>query len=143
MQIYLKIEKLNIEAKKRQKIKSFHLNTSRFVGVLDFVIYPRLKTDDMLKKSARALPKSQKRLLQALSPAALHDRVMFTSRKYGKQVLSGTEYYTTQKCSNCPKVNNIGRSRTYTCDFCHLKMPRDENSALNILAQNANQVIIF
>ena len=42
--------------------------------------------------------------------------------------------YTSQECSRCHARNNPGKSETYRCRFCGLKIDRDVNAAINILA---------
>lgn len=39
----------------------------------------------------------------------------------------------SRKCSNCGKIkNNLGDSKLYKCEHCHLSMDRDINAAINI-----------
>lgn len=41
---------------------------------------------------------------------------------------------------NCGKINNVGYSRLYKCNYCKKELDRDLNGAINILQKSINIV---
>ena len=55
---------------------------------------------------------------------------------YGKELVFLDERNTSKMCSGCGQLQAMPLyKRTYTCTECGLVLDRDENSAINILAQ--------
>ena len=49
------------------------------------------------------------------------------------------ESYTSKLCSECRFYNSeLGKSKTFKCKICNLKLDRDVNSAKNILLKGIN-----
>ncbi len=63
----------------------------------------------------------------------LKQKLLYKSEKLGKKVYSIPEHYTTQTCSSCGILNQIGSSKVYNCSSCKSIFDRDQNSAKNIL----------
>lgn len=55
--------------------------------------------------------------------------------RHGIKLIKVKEYYTSQKCPNCIRLNKP-RGRNYEC-ICGYKMHRDVNGAINILNDNS------
>jgi putative transposase len=56
--------------------------------------------------------------------------------KYGIKLIKVEEYYTSQKCPICKKLNKP-KNRNYKCINCNYTMHRDINGAINILNDNS------
>ena len=55
-------------------------------------------------------------------------------------VLSCDESFTTQLCSSCGNINNVGKNKIYKCDNCKIKVDRDLNGAKNILIKQLTKL---
>ena len=60
--------------------------------------------------------------------------------RYGIELIKVKEYYTSQKCPNCNKLNKTS-SRNYVCKSCGYTQHRDIVGAINILNDNDNKKI--
>ncbi len=47
-------------------------------------------------------------------------------------ILADREYPSSQLCSNCGCMNDIGKRKIYRCSSCGMKMDRDENASYNL-----------
>lgn len=56
--------------------------------------------------------------------------------RYGIKLVKVQEYYTSQKCPNCKKLNKP-KGRSYKCIYCDYEQHRDIVGAMNILNENA------
>lgn len=62
----------------------------------------------------------------------IHRQLTYKAKERGIEVIKADRYYpSTKKCSNCGKINNVGRNRVYKCS-CGLMIDRDLNAALNL-----------
>ena len=59
-------------------------------------------------------------------------RLLYKAEKADKKIFFIPEPYTTQGCSKCGNLYNIGKSKIYECKNCDLVCDRDVNSAKNI-----------
>jgi putative transposase len=50
-----------------------------------------------------------------------------------------TEEYTSKTCTNCGKINNVGSSEVYHCNYCNLTIDRDINGARNIFIKQVKE----
>ena len=71
-------------------------------------------------------------MIVVLSPYLFRQRLIYMGNKYGSMVYEVDEYLTTKTCSNCGKINEIGKSKIHKCK-CGMTADRDENSAKNHL----------
>ncbi|RYE13717.1 MAG: hypothetical protein EOP34_08215 [Rickettsiales bacterium] len=97
------------------------------------------RTIRLVKNVSSNLATKTKRQLYALSHYKFRERLQHQSEKYGVKLLIVSEYNTTKMCSNCKKLNNPGKSKTYSCD-CGLTVDRDAIifRKRNIISLNIN-----
>ena len=70
----------------------------------------------------------------AQSWSLLRSQLLCWTERAGRELVEVNPQYTSQECSRCQARNNPGKSETYRCRICGLKMDRDVNAAINILA---------
>jgi transposase len=37
-----------------------------------------------------------------------------------------------KRCYICKKINNVGSSKVYNCEYCNIRFDRDINASINI-----------
>ena len=63
----------------------------------------------------------------------LIDKMEFKCNKYGIPFFKAPkDYKSSQICSCCGNIKNIGGYHTYICKKCGLKIDRDTNAAINL-----------
>ena len=110
--------------------KDFAHQLSRsIVNTYGIIVLERLNTQRMLHNHC---------LAKSIADAAWHQLVRFTSYKAeeaGRVCVLVDPDGTTQRCSRCGRVVKKSLAvRIHDCPGCGLKMDRDENAAINILA---------
>ena len=63
----------------------------------------------------------------------LRNQLQYKAEWAGRKFVEVNPQYTSQDCHRCGARNRPGRSETYHCSACDLRMDRDHNAALNIL----------
>ena len=91
------------------------------------VVYIGLFRNDSIKNN----PKNE-RLVTVLNPNKFRQILRSLAKKNNAQIVEIDEYLTTKICSNCGKINDIGRNKIYRCN-CNIILDRDINAAKNIL----------
>ena len=93
---------------------------------------------DILKMQKDAKNFHKKYLRTALSNAGLNKMQTIIEQKcikYGIPVVyANINYPSSQICSNCGHIQNIGNKPIYNCPNCGLKMDRDINAAKNLVS---------
>jgi putative transposase len=111
-----------------------HLVSHWLVMLYGIIIFESLAIKNMVKNHC---------LAKSITDAAWNQIVMFTTYKAentGRQVIMVNPAYTSQSCSACGKRQAMPLSeRVYNC-ICGLKIDRDHNAALNILALGLQSV---
>ena len=68
--------------------------------------------------------------------AAIYETTQIIKRKLeanGVPIVYAEEGYpSSQICSNCGYIQNIGRAKIYRCPNCGLEIDRDVNAAINL-----------
>jgi len=110
--------------------KDFAHQLSRsIVNTYGIIVLERLNTQGMLHNHC---------LAKSIADAAWHQLVRFTCYKAeeaGRVCVLVDPDGTTQRCSRCGRVVKKSLAvRIHDCPGCGLKMDRDENAAINILA---------
>lgn len=63
----------------------------------------------------------------------MHQIIQDKCTKYGVPLIKANDQYpSSQICSVCGHIQNIGRSKTYHCSYCGNTMDRDINAAINL-----------
>ena len=108
-------------------INELHLKTSHEILRNYNIVYIGLFRTNSIKNDPH-----NERLIKILNPDKFRQILKSISKKYGARVIEINEYLTTKTCSNCGKINEVGRKKIYQCD-CAMVMDRDKNAAKNIL----------
>ena len=64
----------------------------------------------------------------------LRNQLQYKAEWAGREFVEVDPKYTSQDCHRCGSRHDPGRSETYRCRTCGLRMDRDHNAAINILA---------
>lgn len=114
-------------------IRDMHYKVAHeLVHTFDKIYIGKLNTKKILSKSNIAISRYTKRMIGILSPYAFRQILKHMGNKYGTQVIEVDEYLTTKICSNCGRINELGKKKIHECE-CGMKADRDENAAKNIL----------
>lgn len=114
----------------KNMVKDMHYKVAyELVNTFDFIFIGKLSTRNILSRNNKKLSKRTKRMLQALSPYAFRQILIYMGYKYGCIVREVSEYQSTITCSNCGRLNYIGKAKVHECKYCGMKADRDENSA--------------
>ena len=106
-----------------------HKESRKLVNRFAIIVFENLNIRGMLRNHC---------LAKSISDAAWNQLVRFTSykaEKAGRCALQVNPRNTSQMCSGCSKI--IGkdlRVRIHACSNCGLRLHRDQNAAINILA---------
>jgi putative transposase len=115
-------EKIN-----NQRDDFLHKLSTNYVNKYGFIAVEDLQISNMVKNpylSRSIMDASWSKFIQMLE---------YKAESAGVQVMKVEPRYTTQKCSNCGNIVKKSLSqRTHKCE-CGLILPRDYNSAINIL----------
>jgi putative transposase len=108
-----------------------HQLSRQIVNTYDLIALEKLEIQDMQDGNFRGMNKS-------IADAAwrqLRQNILFKAESAGKECVEVDPRGTTQRCSRCgavvPKALSV---RKHDCPHCGLKIDRDLNAALNILA---------
>ncbi len=96
----------------------------------DNIFLPTFKTQELMKKLKNRNVKYE---LSHLAHYRFKERLRNKCELMRNTTFHDcTEEYTTQTCTNCGILNNVGLSETYNCGSCLLNIDRDYNGARNI-----------
>jgi len=118
----------------KNMVREMHYKAAYYlVTRYDNIYIGKLSTKRILSKNNRKITKKTKRMVGTLSPSLFRRILKYMGDKYGSNVYNTNEYLTTQTCSNCGRINKIGRSKTYKCAYCDMITDRDVNSSKDML----------
>ncbi|MBW4612388.1 MAG: transposase [Desmonostoc vinosum HA7617-LM4] len=128
--------------KARNKLARKHLKVSRqrqdfavklarcVIQSHDVVVYEDLQVRNLVKNH---------KLAKSISDASWYQFrcwLEYFGKVYGKITIAVPPHWTSQNCSNCGEtVVKTLSTRTHECPHCQTVLDRDDNAALNILAQ--------
>ena len=92
------------------------------------ILIPLFQTKDMTKN----LHKKTNRDLSMLRHFTFRQRLLSKASLTNTNVYVVTEEYTSQTCSKCGHIQDIGSKKSYNCQKCSFSAGRDENGARNI-----------
>jgi IS605 OrfB family transposase len=117
----------------KNMVRDLHYKTAYYlVKNFDSIYIGKLSTKKILSKNNIKISKETKRMISVLCPYQFRQILKYMGNKYGVNVYEINEYLTTQTCSQCGKINRIGRKKIYKCK-CGMKADRDINSGKNML----------
>lgn len=120
----------NWHAKIRNQRKDFHHKLSRrLVNENDVIFFETLNINGMMRNHYIA------KSIADVSWGQFLTMVSYKAEEAGSMAIGVNPNMTTQQCSGCGAIVRKGLSqRWHACSECGLELPRDHNSALNILA---------
>jgi putative transposase len=127
------LTKLRIHTK--NKIKDLHSKTIKYVCEnYDNIVIPKFGSTQIAKKMRRAGMKKQASKTMQLCHCEFLDKLKTKVKIYKNHKLFVVkECHTSQTCGNCGLLNkNVGRKRTFKCNYCDYEKDRDINATRNI-----------
>ena len=121
------------EQKQRNIVKNFHYNVSHYLlRRYKVIILP--STSSHYWRKGKRLTRSTKRLIQFLALGSFAARLVQTASFYpGRQILRGSEAYTSKQCGRCGTLaDKLGGSEVFRCRKCGAQGDRDVHAARNI-----------
>ncbi|MCE7980476.1 MAG: hypothetical protein DYG89_04735 [Caldilinea sp. CFX5] len=117
-----------------------HQESRKLVNEYQFIAFEKLDIQDMQSNGNKTVAQgARKAISRGIADVAWGQFVQFTTYKAanaGRGVALVNPRGTTQTCSGCgcivPKDLSV---RIHACPTCGLKISRDQNAALNILAR--------
>jgi len=113
-----------------QRNDFLHKTSRKIVDNYDIIYIENLKIRNMVRNHS---------LAKSISDAGwgrFIDLISYKAESAGGQIINVDPRNTTQNCSQCGNyVNKTLSNRVHECPYCGLRMDRDHNAALNILAR--------
>jgi IS605 OrfB family transposase len=137
-----KKKKLRKYRKIKNLISELHWKVSSFlVKNYDSILLPDFRTSQMVLKKKpgskkKTISKKTRRLMNMFSFYKFKEKLIYKCSNKSKELYIVDESYTSKTCGFCGKLNNVGSSEVYNCDYCNLEIDRDVNGARNILIKN-------
>lgn len=91
----------------------------------------KLDVQGMTKKGANK--KGLNREILTQSWGTFRNQLQYKAEWAGREFVEVDPKYTSQDCVRCGARNRPGKSETYRCSACGLKIDRDYNAEINIL----------
>ena len=91
------------------------------------------KLDVKVMTARRLKNKGLNREILSQTWGLLRNQLQYKAEWAGREFVEVDPKHTSQDCHRCGARNKPGRSETYRCSACDLRMDRDHNAALNIL----------
>ncbi|KAF5826738.1 hypothetical protein DUNSADRAFT_2217 [Dunaliella salina] len=102
------------------------------------IIIPPFRVSQMVRKSERKLSKKSVRNMLTWRHYEFKQRLKEKALQCGVNVYERGEEYTSKTCTHCMNIKeDLGGSKVYSCNHCHLKADRDVCGARNIFIKNA------
>ena len=119
----------------REKVRNrnaCHRATTRIVCSHGLIAVEKLNITGMSTKGLHK--KGLNREILTQSWGLLRNQLQYKAEWAGREFVEVDPKYTSQECHRCGSRHDPGRSETYRCRTCGLRMDRDHNAAINILA---------
>ena len=111
---------------------ALHRLTTRIVREHGLIAVEKLNITGMSTKGLHK--KGLNREILTQSWGLLRNQLQYKAEWAGREFVEVDPKYTSQDCHRCGSRHDPGRSETYRCRTCGLRMDRDHNAAINILA---------
>ncbi len=120
-------------------VNDMHQKTSKWLSEnYNEVLLPAFETSKLTSKQKRISCKTSRRML-TWSHYRFKMLLKYKMERSGGRVVDCGEYFTTQTCSSCGRLNRkVKAKKTYTCKSCNYVLDRDVNAARNIYLMNEN-----
>ncbi len=118
----------------REKVRNrnaCHRQTTRIIREHGRIAVEKLNVKGMTTKGLNK--KGLNREIATQSWGIFRNQLQYKAEWAGREFVEVDAAYTSQDCHRCGARTNPGRSETYQCLSCGLRMDRDHNAALNIL----------
>ena len=118
----------------REKVRNrnaCHRHTTRIIREHGRIAVEKLNVKGMTTKGLNK--KGLNREIATQSWGIFRNQLQYKAEWAGREFVEVDPAYTSQDCHRCGARTNPGRSETYKCSSCGLRMDRDHNAALNIL----------
>lgn len=122
-----------------QHIKDdMHHKLARFlVDRYSTIVIPHFGVKSMTsRRMGRKLTTKTSRSMLSLAHGEFRVRLEEKAKETGTIMIVGDEAYTTKTCGRCGTQNEIGGSKTFRCQQCHLVADRDVHAARNIFLKH-------
>ena len=96
-----------------------------------------IAVEDLREANIQRSTKARRRLKQIAPWYRFVEKLEWKCEKYGTTFKMVEPYYTSRKCSCCGHIKKElpVSERIYVCEECGMKMDRDQNAAMNIVAR--------
>lgn len=112
--------------------KDLHFKCSKYLCErFDTILLGKISTKDIVSKKNN-LNKISKRSMLSLCHYRFREILEYQCNKYNTELKVIDEAYTTKSCSNCKKINNVGKEKVFNCKYCNFTCDRDVNASINI-----------
>jgi len=125
--------------KYNRKLNEVHNYVSHNIIALNpqAVVIEDLKVSDMLIKDTSRIPMSAKQAYNAnILEHCLYkvqEIIVYKCQMHGIPIIRADKKYpSTNRCSSCGNIHNIGARKIYRCPVCGLVINRDDNAAKNL-----------
>ena len=108
-----------------------HQQTTEIIRKNGLIAVEKLDIKGMTTKGLKRKGLNREMLSQQWG--LLRNQLQYKAEWAGREFVEVNPQYTSQDCHRCGVRNRPGRSETYRCSACDLRMDRDHNAALNIL----------
>jgi len=122
-----------IHEKISNKINDLHWKASNFLcKKFNTICIGKLSTRSIVNNEKSNINELTKRLLYSLSHYKFRMILKMQCEKYNCNYKEINEYETSKRCHICKKINNVGSSKIYNCEYCNIRLDRDINASINI-----------
>lgn len=126
-----------LRTKVRNIIDDLHRKTSKFFcDCFQSIVIPPFETQNMVmipKTTRRKISSKTARNMMTLSHYRFQQCLKDQAKKFGRNVITINEAYTSKTCGCCGTINeSLGSSKVFKCKKCHLEIDRDLHAARNI-----------
>lgn len=136
-----------LRTKVRNIIDDMHRKTSRLLcDCFQSIIIPPFETQNMVtipKTTRRVINSKVARNMMTLSHYRFQQCLKDQANKYGREVFIIDEAYTSKTCGCCGTIkNNLGGSKVFKCNNCHLEIDRDLHAARNLCLKTMTRSMV-
>ena len=125
-------------ARVKNLVSELHWKTITYlISNYDTIILPDFRISGMVK--VKNMNKMVKRLLQIFSFFSFKTKLAWKCKVHKKKLVIVDESYTSKTCGSCGKLNDVGKSETYSCR-CGFVIDRDVNGSRNIMIKNVTLI---
>jgi len=129
------------EEKITNKITDLHHKTVNYLTkTYKTILLPKFNSKSCLQNNQ--LRKLSKFMLQRYSHYQFDQRLKYKAEITGSTIVGGSEYDTSQTCTNCFSKQKVHGTETYICPSCKLTIDRDVGASRNILVKHIKTISI-